>query len=206
METRKQVAREAHVEVLVPAPVEAVWRVIIDVTRTGEWSHECHRVEWLHGATSAAPGAQFRGRNRAGIISWARLCQVRVVDPPRQLVWSTMPTWLIPDSTQWRISLQPSGGGTRIVQEFRVTQAPAWWAWLAARLIPTHHDRTAALAGDLRRLGEVAAEDVRASAAQGTGRAPVVRDRETSSGRAPTASPAHGRSDQHQERPGHVAP
>jgi hypothetical protein len=32
--------------------VEAVWRVVADVTRTGEWSHECLHVSWLGGATA----------------------------------------------------------------------------------------------------------------------------------------------------------
>ncbi|RZL75431.1 MAG: hemerythrin domain-containing protein [Rhodococcus sp. (in: high G+C Gram-positive bacteria)] len=29
-----------------------VWAVLADVTRVGEWSHECRRARWLHGATS----------------------------------------------------------------------------------------------------------------------------------------------------------
>ena len=44
MGTTKQIPRSSRVEVEVPAPVDAVWRVITDVTRTGEWSHECRRV------------------------------------------------------------------------------------------------------------------------------------------------------------------
>ncbi|MFL6134897.1 MAG: SRPBCC family protein [Nocardioidaceae bacterium] len=45
-----------RVEAEVPASVDAVWRIVSDATRTGEWSHECHSVHWLDGGTSAVPG------------------------------------------------------------------------------------------------------------------------------------------------------
>jgi hemerythrin-like domain-containing protein len=44
-------------------PPEAVWAVLADVTRVGEWSHECRSVRWLDGS-HGGPGARFRGRNR----------------------------------------------------------------------------------------------------------------------------------------------
>jgi hypothetical protein len=65
MNTAKQrVARTCRAEVIAGAPIASVWRVIADVTRTGEWSHECHHVTWLGGATAAAPDRGSRRRRR----------------------------------------------------------------------------------------------------------------------------------------------
>lgn len=155
----------ARVEAEVAAPPPAVWRVVADVTRTGEWSHECLEVEWLGGATEPRPGVRFRGANKAAIWRWHRTCEVLEVDPGRSLTWRTVPTWRFVDSTVWRITVAPAtGGGTRIVQTYDVVKCPAWWAWLVARVVPPHRDRTAGLRADLERIGEVAAADVAAGA------------------------------------------
>lgn len=160
MGTNKQrVARTCRVEVTVDAAVESVWRIVADVTRTGQWSHECSHVGWLDGATAAAPGVRFRGRNRSGPWRWSRTCEVVAVDAPRQIVWRTIPTRLFVDSTDWRISLEPDGEGTRIVQTFQVTRCPDWWDWLVAHLNTPHIDRSTALTADLHRIGDVAAND-----------------------------------------------
>jgi len=144
-------------EVVVDAPPEAVWAVLADVTRVGEWSHECRGAEWLDGATAPAPGARFRGRNRVGaLVRWARVCVIRAVDPPHELVWETVGPPLMRDASLWRVRLDPVDGGTRICQEFRILSMAAWADRVVAATIPTHRDRTAALAADLRRLGEVA--------------------------------------------------
>ena len=145
-----------RVEVIVAAPPDAVWPIIADVTRTGEWSHECHRVAWLDGATEALPGARFRGRSRSGWLRWSRTCEILVVDAPRVLAWRTIPTLLLVDSTDWRISLEPVQGGTKVVQTFQVTKCPRWWEWIVARANPRHIDRSVALTEDLRRVGAVA--------------------------------------------------
>jgi uncharacterized protein YndB with AHSA1/START domain len=158
---KRRVARTCRAEVTVDAPIESVWRVIADVTRTGEWSHECLHVNWLGGATAAAPGARFRGHNRAGWLRWSRTCEVLAVDPPRQITWRTIPTPLFVDSSDWRITLKPAGAGTQIVQTFTVTKCPRWWEWIVARVVPRHIDRSAALTDDLRRIAAVAAADVR---------------------------------------------
>jgi hypothetical protein len=61
--SRRQVQRQGRVDVVVEAAPEAVGDVVRDPTRVGEWSHECVGADWLGGATSAVPGARFRGRN-----------------------------------------------------------------------------------------------------------------------------------------------
>lgn len=148
--SRVQKSSRVHVEV--DATVQQVWAVICDVTRVGEWSHECCSAQWS-GAPGCAPGARFRGRNRAGWASWSRTCEIVTVDPPRELVWRTVPTRLFPDSTRWRIQLEPREGRTLITQSFTVLRAPWLLDRLYARLIPSHQDRDARLADDLARIG-----------------------------------------------------
>jgi hypothetical protein len=151
----RRVQMESSVAVTVDADIDSVWPVVRDVTRVGEWSHECVGAEWLGGSTAAIPGARFRGRNRAGVFRWGRVCEV-VSAAPHELVWRTVPTALYPDSSEWRIALEAVGTGTTISQSFRVLRAPKVLAVLYALLIPNHRDRTAALIEDLERLGAVA--------------------------------------------------
>ncbi len=157
----RNIPRSGQVEVVVQAPIEAVWRVVADVTRVGEWSHECRRVEWLDGASSAAPGVRFRGVNKAGPWSWSRVNEIVVADEPHTLAWRTIPTLLYPDSSEWRITLTSVDDGTRIAQSFQVLRAPAVLARVYSIAVPAHRDRTSSLADDLRRLGEIAAIETR---------------------------------------------
>ncbi|HEX6421749.1 MAG TPA: hemerythrin domain-containing protein [Acidimicrobiales bacterium] len=152
----RRIPGSGRVEVVVPVPVGALWRVVSDVTRVGEWSHECRRVEWLDGATRAGPGVRFRGTSKAGPWSWSRVNEVVAADAPHTLVWRTIPTALFPDSTEWRIELSADEGGTRVVQSFRLLRVPPLLGRLFAIAIPAHRDRATGLADDLRRLGEVA--------------------------------------------------
>ena len=153
---RRRLSWHCRVQAEVATPPEAVWRVVADVTRTGEWSHECHRVEWLDGATAPEPGARFRGGNKSLWWRWSRTSEVTAVEPGRRLAWRTIPTWRYVDSTDWQIVLEPLPSGTRIVQTYDVVRCPSWWEWVVAYANPPHRDRTAALVADLRRLGEVA--------------------------------------------------
>jgi hypothetical protein len=160
----RRVQKRASVVVSVPADIEIVWNIVRDVTRVGEWSHECVSASWTGGSRSATAGARFRGRNRAGIARWGRACEIISADP-HELVWRTVPTAFYPDSCEWTIALaDDQTGGTRIEQSFRVLKAPKGLDVLYGLLVPSHRDRAAALADDLRRLGEVAS---RAAAADG---------------------------------------
>lgn len=151
----RRVQLENQVAVTVAAPIDEVWDVVRDVTRVGEWSHECVGAEWLAGAGAPVRGARFRGRNRAGVFRWGRVCEI-VSANPYELVWVTVPSALYPDSSEWRITLTEVDGHTRISQQFRVLRAPKVLGVLYALFIPGHRDRTAALVQDLERLGAVA--------------------------------------------------
>ena len=67
------------------ASPEAVWELVSDVTRIGEYSPETFEAEWLDGATGPAVGAEFRGhvkRNEKGPTYWTR-CRVVTCEPAR---------------------------------------------------------------------------------------------------------------------------
>ena len=155
-----QVQKNSRVEVDVDASVQDVWAVISDVTRVGEWSHECSSAEWTSGPGRATVGARFRAGNRAGWLRWTRTSEIVALDEPHEIVWRTVPTWRYPDSTEWRIALAPSGGGTRITQSFQVLRAPWLLDRIYAQLVPGHRDRDARLGADLRRLGTAARRGV----------------------------------------------
>lgn len=147
-----RVGKSCEASVVVEAPLEAVWALISDVTRTGEWSVECRGAEWLDGATGPTKGARFRGRNRRNGTRWSRVCEVLEVDPAKRLVWRTLPTRLLPDSTRWEFELVPAEAGTTLTERMQVLQIPALYDRLFAAMLPAHRDRTTDLEADLRRI------------------------------------------------------
>jgi uncharacterized protein YndB with AHSA1/START domain len=156
-ETHRRLGMKRHAEasVHIDAPPEAVWAVIADVTRGGEWSGESRGCEWLNRASSAEEGTRFKGRNRRGPFRWSRVSEVVRVDQPRELVWRTLPSPQYRDSTEWWISLAEEGGGTKVTEGFRVVQMSRVWEMLISSLLPVHRDRGPDLAEDLRRLKKV---------------------------------------------------
>src|SRR3954471_18312363 len=148
--------RSGSVDVDVEATPAQVWALLADVTRSGEWSHETQGAEWLDGATAAAPGARFRGRNKNGRTKWSRVCEVLTADAPLVISWRTVPTGVYPDSTRWTYELAPIDGGCRVTQRFEVLKLNPILDRLFYALIPAHRDRSAALAADVHSLGAVA--------------------------------------------------
>jgi iron-sulfur cluster repair protein YtfE (RIC family) len=167
---RRRVQHEGSIAVVVAAELDAVWDVVRDPTRVGEWSHECVHAEWVGHVAEARAGARFRGRNAQGLVRWGRLCEVVRVEP-YELVWRTVPTTLYPDSTEWAIRLARVDGGTRIEQTFRVVKGSRLEV-VYATILPAHRDRMDALRHDLERIGERANEGGAADRARSRARAP----------------------------------
>lgn len=152
-------ARRGQVDVYVDAPPRTVWSLVANLDRMGEWSPECYRVTWLEGA-SAPPkvGARFKGKNRWGPVRWSMTCEVKTVDPEREISWSTVQGGR--EVVTWRYRFEPEGTGTRIVESFEVH-----WLPILARLfedfvmINRDADREAAMRTTLDRIRAATATD-----------------------------------------------
>ena len=132
-------ARQGEVDIHVNAPPEAVWRVVADLDRMGEWSPECYRVEWLDGATSPARvGTRFRGWNRYGRMKWSVTCEVKSVEAGREVAWSTIERGR--ELVRWTYRFDPDDGGARVTESFDVKRLP-FTARLAEDFLMRDRDR-----------------------------------------------------------------
>ncbi len=116
-------ARTGEERIHVEAPPEAVWDLLSDVERMGEWSPECYRVAWVDGATApAAPGKRFKGWNRYGPMRWTMTCEVKSAVPSKEISWSTLQGDR--EVVRWTYRLEAAAGGTDLVESFDVKWLP----------------------------------------------------------------------------------
>ena len=155
MRTRGQVT--IHIN----APPGAIYGLVADVTRIGEFSPECRRAEWLNGARHASPGARFRGRNAANKLSrWSRVCEVLRADPGREFSFRTVPVLTKPDSTVWRYRFESADGGTDVTESYEVVKLPPRLLLAVyRRLLPHHMDMRPHLRRTLEALKRTAETD-----------------------------------------------
>lgn len=153
---RTRLLWEGAAEAVVAASPSQVWQVLTDVTRVGEWSHECHSAQWSHGVDGPRVGATFTGSNRTGRNRWSRVCTVTECVPGERFAYVTSGGFP-PDSTAWTFVLTPENAGTRIRQDFRIVRISRFMELVIMALVPAHRDRRAALREDLVRLGQRAA-------------------------------------------------
>jgi uncharacterized protein YndB with AHSA1/START domain len=109
------------VTVHIAAPPEAVWDLVSDVTRIGEFSPETFEAEWLGDATGPEVGARFRGhvkRNGRGPTYWAE-CGVTKVVPNEVFEFAVGPNGKALNT--WGYELSASGDGTDVTEYFKLT-------------------------------------------------------------------------------------
>lgn len=103
------------VVVVVAAGADAVYALVSDVTRTGEWSPVCRACWWDDGAGPHV-GAWFTGRNETPGRTWETRSQVVQADLGREFGWEVDDAW-----ARWGFTLEPLDGGTRLTE---------YWAFL----------------------------------------------------------------------------
>ena len=112
----------------IDADPATVYGLVADVTRMGEWSPETVSAEWLDGATAAAVGAKFKGKNKRK-MSWSTTCTVIAAEPGREFAFDVGK-----GETRWRYRFEPSGGGTDVTESVEVVKAPGAFGKLLTRL------------------------------------------------------------------------
>jgi hypothetical protein len=127
----------------VDASPTALYDVVSDVRRMGEWSPECRRCEWIGGATGPAVGARFKGTNQRGVARWSTKPRVVVADPGREFAFVT--GHLGRDMTKWSYRFEPASEHTHVTESFEMLRDMPWYFRLADRLLMGVKDRKADL-------------------------------------------------------------
>ena len=148
---RKGTRGEAQVHI--DAPPDAVYAVVSDVTRMGEWSPETRKCEWLDGATGPAVGARFKGSNKRGLVSWSTKPTVVTAEPGREFAFD------VDTDVRWTYRLAPDGTGTQVTESFEMLRDLRWYYALAEKWLMRVDDRKAdlerAMTETLRRIKQV---------------------------------------------------
>ena len=101
----------------IAAPPEAVYALVSDITRMGEWSPECVRCTWSKGATGPAVGARFKAKNKGGRgPAWFNSPTVTAAEPGREFAFNRNGPGI--GSYTWRYVMEPTDTGTRLTESF----------------------------------------------------------------------------------------
>lgn len=120
-------ADEISVEREIGAPAEAVWAMVSDVTRMGEWSPETTGCAWTGGATGPAVGARFKGVNANGKRKWSTDCKVTECEPGEVFTFHVSAVGL--GVADWSYRFEPTTSGCRVTETWTDRRG-----WLAKRL------------------------------------------------------------------------
>lgn len=113
-------ARTHQDSVIVAASPEAVYDLVSDVTRTGEWSPVCTSCWWDDEAEAGRVGAWFTGHNEVPDRTWETRSQVVAAERGREFAWVVGQGFV-----RWGFVLEAEGEGTRLTET---------WAFLPAGL------------------------------------------------------------------------
>ena len=132
---------EASIEV--DASPAALYEVVSDVRRMGEWSPECRSCKWVGGATGPTVGARFKGSNRRGIARWSTTPRVVVADPGREFAFVV--NHLGRGMTKWSYRFEPIAEHSKVTESFELLRDLPWYFRVADRRLMGVDDRKADL-------------------------------------------------------------
>ena len=98
--------------IVVAASPEALYDLVSDVTRVGEWSPECRSAWWDEGA-SAKVGDWFTGRNENGEQTWETKSQIVAADRGKEFAFAVGGSFV-----RWGYTFAPVDGGTELTEHW----------------------------------------------------------------------------------------
>lgn len=116
MQRPDEVLAYKEASTLVAATPEAVYDLVSDLPRMGEWSPEALGGEWKDGATGVA-GDWFIGHNKAGEREWTRESEVAVAERGREFTFVV--GGVEANCTWWSYEIAPDPEGALLTER--------WW-------------------------------------------------------------------------------
>ncbi|HEX3705043.1 MAG TPA: SRPBCC family protein [Mycobacteriales bacterium] len=112
----------------ITADAGALYALVSDLPRIGEWSPECERVDWDGDVTTPVEGSEFVGYNAVGPgrrIRYKRHGTVLKAEAGKAFSYITDEGGK--PSTAWHYTFESIGGGrTRVTETYEVRWIPAW--------------------------------------------------------------------------------
>jgi uncharacterized protein YndB with AHSA1/START domain len=138
------------VDIEIDAPPETVYDAVSNVRRTGEWSPECVRCEWIDGATGPVVGARFKGSNKHGLARWSTRPRVVAATAPSEFAFVTR--HLGRDMTRWSYEFRSTSDGahTVVTESFEMLCDVPWYFRVTDRVLMGVHDRERDLVANMR--------------------------------------------------------
>jgi hypothetical protein len=113
----------AEVSTHIRAGAKEVYGLIADLPLMGRWSPECERCEWIQGATTATPGAKFKGYNRAGKRTWSTTGTIVVAEPGKELTWDVTSVMGM-KVARWRYKIDADANGCTVTESTSDQRGP----------------------------------------------------------------------------------
>jgi hypothetical protein len=105
------------------APANAVYDLVSDLPRMGEWSPENQGAIWRGSAKGPALGATFIGHNKAGLLRWPTQGRVTTADPGREFAFEIY-FGPIPVAV-WAYEFSPADDGVTVTETW-TDRRPSW--------------------------------------------------------------------------------
>jgi hypothetical protein len=103
--------------IVIACSPEALYALVSDVTRMGEWSPVCTACWWDDGAGPQV-GAWFTGRNEQPERTWETRCEVVAAEPGQEFAFVVGSSWV-----RWGYTFAPVDGGTRLTESWEFLPA-----------------------------------------------------------------------------------
>lgn len=105
----------------VNAAPDAVYNMVSDLTRHGEWSTQNTGGEWVDGGTGKV-GDWFAGNNKAGEMEWTANVEITEATPGAEFGFWTMGKEA--NVCHWSYSLEGEGSGTKLTEHYSLFTLP----------------------------------------------------------------------------------
>ncbi len=101
--------------IFVNLPAGAVYDLVSDITRTGEWSPVCTSCWWDDPTEAGRVGAWFTGHNETPQRTWETRSKVVAAERGREFVWIVGG-----DLVSWGFHLRAEGKGTTLTESWHM--------------------------------------------------------------------------------------
>jgi hypothetical protein len=99
----------------VDASPEAVYALVADVTRIGEFSPVCKSAQWLDDEHTT-----FSGDNVLPDMQWTTICRVDVAEPGREFTFTNVGSKAELELVRWSYAFAPADGATTVSEHWEV--------------------------------------------------------------------------------------